>query len=400
MPFHGSNRGSNPLGDASLVFEIRGAGFLNKGAELMLLAIVAQLRERFPGCVICVAPTRNSGPMPLSKIREHGFHLKFARRKWGIQWGALGVLIPRFLRVRGRLVLERELTAVLDASGFAYADQWPLFNLVDLADIARACRRYGTKLVLLPQALGPFSDEIRRRLFRDSIASAALVFPRDLKSLDYLRDVCGGPERYQVAPDFTNLVAGEPPSDLAQFNNLVAIVPNQRMLDKSSAELAAAYLNFMVGLGQHIASLGYRIIVIVHETQLDTRLADEIARRISGAMTWSDEDPRRLKGVLGACRCVISSRYHALVAALSQGVPAFGTSWSHKYPALFSEYEFSQGLLDTNELSDAIRVVTDALSEPQHSVYRNHLRRKSDELCEQSRQMWSDVFQVISKTTV
>jgi colanic acid/amylovoran biosynthesis protein len=161
-----------------------------------------------------------------------------------------------------------------------------------------------------------------------------------------------------VAPDFTNLVTGELPSDLAQFNNTVAIVPNQRMLDKSSPALAASYFEFMVGLGQRLSSLGYRIIVVVHETQLDARLAAELAKRIAGAVTLSDEDPRKLKGVLGACRCVISSRYHALVAALSQGVPAFGTSWSHKYPALFSDYEFRQGLLDTADLSNAIQVVT------------------------------------------
>jgi colanic acid/amylovoran biosynthesis protein len=336
--------------------------------------------------------------MPFARIREHGFHLKFARRKWGIQWGALGVLIPRFLRVRWRLVLERELTAVLDASGFAYADQWPIFNLVDLADVARACRRYGTKLVLLPQAFGPFSDEIRQRLIREGIANASLVFPRDLKSLDYLRDACGESGYHQVAPDFTNLVTGEPPSDLVQFNNTVAIVPNQRMLDKSSPALAASYFEFMVGLGQRLSSLGYRIIVVVHETQLDARLAAELAKRIAGAVTLSDEDPRKLKGVLGACRCVISSRYHALVAALSQGVPAFGTSWSHKYPALFSDYEFRQGLLDTADLSNAIQVVTDALSEPQYSTHRSHLRAKADELSKQSGQMWSDVFQTISKT--
>ncbi len=392
MPFHGSNRGSNPLGDASLVVEIRGAGFLNKGAELMLQAAVAQLHDRFPNCVICVAPTRNSGPMPISKIREHRLHIKLAKRKWGIQWGALGALLPRVLRRRLGLVLSSELSAILDASGFAYADKWPLSNLEELADLATDCRRHGTRLIFLPQAFGPFSDQPRQSMMRDSADAASMIFARDTRSLEYLQQVCSPRVNLRLAPDFTNLVASQPPTDISTFNDVVALVPNRRMLDKANATIGAAYVDFMVAVGRHVCSLGYRVVVVVHELQLDAQLARDIAARIDGAVTLSEADPLRLKGVFGACRCVISSRYHALIAALSQGVPAFGTSWSHKYPALFGEYDFERGLLDATNLDDALEIVTETLHEPRYSSLRAHLDRKADELREQSRQMWSDVF--------
>ena len=392
MPFHGSNRGSNPLGDASLVVEIRGAGFLNKGAELMLQAAVAQLHDRFPNCVICVAPTRNSGPMPISKIREHRFHIKLDKRKWGVQWGALGALLPRALRRRLGLVLSSELSAILDAAGFAYADKWPLSNLEELADLATDCRRHGTRLIFLPQAFGPFSDQPRQSMMRESADAASMIFARDTRSLEYLQQVCSPRVNLRLAPDFTNLVASQPPTDISTFNDVVALVPNRRMLDKANATIGAAYVDFMVAVGRHVCSLGYRVVVVVHELQLDATLAQDIAAKINGAVTLSEEDPVRLKGIFGACRCVISSRYHAIIAALSQGVPAFGTSWSHKYPALFCEYDFERGLLDTTNLDGALEIVTGTLREPLYSSLRAHLDRKADELREQSRQMWSDVF--------
>ena len=289
-------------------------------------------------------------------------------------------------------VLSSELSAILDASGFAYADKWPLSNLEELADLATDCRRHGTRLIFLPQAFGPFSDQPRQSMMRDSADAASMIFARDTRSLEYLQQVCSPRVNLRLAPDFTNLVASQPPTDISTFNDVVALVPNRRMLDKANATIGAAYVDFMVAVGRHVCSLGYRVVVVVHELQLDAQLARDIAARIDGAVTLSEADPLRLKGVFGACRCVISSRYHALIAALSQGVPAFGTSWSHKYPALFGEYDFERGLLDATNLDGALEIVTETLHEPRYSSLRAHLDRKADELREQSRQMWSDVF--------
>ena len=45
----------------------------------------------------------------------------------------------------------------------------------------------------------------------------------------------------------------------------------------------------------------------------------------------------QVKSVIGSCDILLSSRYHALIAALSQQVPAVAIGWSHKYDELMAE---------------------------------------------------------------
>jgi colanic acid/amylovoran biosynthesis protein len=44
-----------------------------------------------------------------------------------------------------------------------------------------------------------------------------------------------------------------------------------------------------------------------------------------------------LKAIIGQCQLVISSRYHALIAAMSQGIAVGTAGWSHKYTELLEE---------------------------------------------------------------
>ncbi|MCH7637654.1 MAG: polysaccharide pyruvyl transferase family protein, partial [Proteobacteria bacterium] len=157
-----------------MIIEIRKAGFRNKGAELMLLAIIARLRAAYPDATLTITPSAPKGSEPFSKVTALGIYPKASLTRFGIEWGGVATLIPRRLRQRYGLVLDRDVDVVIDAAGFAYSDQWGDRPAVELARATRRWRRRGTKVILLPQAFGPFTDPVIRAAIVQAVDNADL----------------------------------------------------------------------------------------------------------------------------------------------------------------------------------------------------------------------------------
>ncbi len=83
---------------------------------------------------------------------------------------------------------------------------------------------------------------------------------------------------------------------------------------------------------------------LVHESRNDRAIAERVSARLGGVPIVEESDPLAIKGILGACKASVGSRFHGLVSALSQGVPALAVGWSHKYRMLFRDYGFEQGM--------------------------------------------------------
>jgi len=145
-----------------MIIEIRKAGFVNKGAELMLHAALQKLRTRYPDATFVMAPTPKKAEQPFRKLVQLGFYPKAWLWRYGIQWGTLANFAPRPLREMYGVVLDREVDVVVDAAGFAYSDQWGEDPCAELAQSTRRWKKNGTRVILLPQALGPFKSEKNR----------------------------------------------------------------------------------------------------------------------------------------------------------------------------------------------------------------------------------------------
>ena len=107
-------------------------------------------------------------------------------------------------------------------------------------------------------------------------------------------------------------------------------------------------------------------------------------------------DPVHAKALVGGADLVVSSRYHGLVNALSMGVPAVGTSWSHKYAHLLADYGCKDSLWDVGDPVSTERRLGAWLSEAELAARRESLRVPADTLKEASRVMWSRVREVVT----
>ena len=390
-------RPATRLGDPDLLIEIRKAGFINKGAELMLHAALEQLGRAYPDASFVMAPTSNREFAPYAKRSELGLLQKVAIRYRGIEFGDLAAIVPRRFRERYGVVLDSEVDAVIDAAGFSYSDHWGMGSTKILAQAASRWRKRGTKLVLLPQALGPFESRRIRTYLERAVENIDLLFAREPVSYQHVTKVVGERPNIKMAPDFTNLIDGILPEDFDADANRFAVVPNYRMIDKTSADVSERYLPFMTACTKYLQEQGQRPFLLVHEGPKDLWLAERIAEGVAGPVPIVKEDhPLKIKGILGACEGTLGSRFHGLVSALCQGVPSLATGWSHKYQMLFEDYGFPEGLLDLRadegEIHEKIDMITDLAKSREISSL---IAGKADELKARSRKMWEAVFQVL-----
>jgi len=380
-----------------MIIEIRKAGFVNKGAELMLNAILEKIREVYPDSIIAMAPNLKS--TPYEKRAELRLFQKVSLWRHGVQFGYLGAVIPEKIRKMYGIVLDKEVDIVLDAAGFAYSDQFNINNCLELANSCKRWKKNGTKVILLPQAFGPFSTKKIEKAMKVIVKNADLIFAREPISYEHLVRVVGEQEKIKIAPDFTNLLSGILDDDFNVDENQFCIVPNYRMIDKTSKEESEAYIPFLIKCVGYLLEKGKNPFILIHEGKNDLKLAKEINDAVGGLLPIVIEsNPLKIKGIISACEGLVGSRFHAIVSALSQGVPAIATGWSHKYMMLFEDYGFSEGIIavDSNrvEIKQKLDLIIDG--ESRESI-KSILTSKSEYQKKLSNKMWQDVLQLLNK---
>jgi colanic acid/amylovoran biosynthesis protein len=110
------------------------------------------------------------------------------------------------------------------------------------------------------------------------------------------------------------------------------------------------------------------------------------------------EDPLKVKGIIGASKAVVTSRFHGLVSALSQAIPSLSTGWSHKYQELLRDYDYEDALcevsIDEVYLNSKIELLLD---DTLRSEGINRLKQNSNIQKERSKEMWDKVLSVLLK---
>jgi colanic acid/amylovoran biosynthesis protein len=373
--------------------EIRGAEFANKGAELMLRAVMEQVAARLPEARFVLAPADRRPYIQRARLGTYQ-KLSFSRLGTYASAGIAQALPRRFRRYYG-MITAAEIDVMLDASGFAFGDQWGVSSTAKAAAVQEHAKKVGTKVIVLPQALGPFASAKAREAAKRFVDSSDLLFPRDDASYQYVVEAVGNRPNVIKAPDFTNLIEGVAPAS-AEFDSRACVIPNARMVEMTAAEGKARYVPFLRTVLETLLEGGARPFILLHADP-DSKMAADIAATFDPAIPVVNEsDPLKIKGLIGRSSVVISSRFHGLVSALSQGVPALAAGWSHKYEMLFQDYGFPEGIVDVKaETADVRARVADIIQPERAGALRRHLTAMAATEKERSRSMWELVFQCI-----
>jgi polysaccharide pyruvyl transferase WcaK-like protein len=126
----------------------------------------------------------------------------------------------------------------------------------------------------------------------------------------------------------------------------IAIVPSRVIADK-----LPDYTEQLVGIAKSLHASGWGIEVIVHswrenDHQIrnnDIPVAREIVQRlqiegIPVQLTGYGLDSGQIRSAIGRNTVVLTSRFHGMIAALSEARPVVVVGWSHKYAEVLHDF--------------------------------------------------------------
>lgn len=363
---------------------VLGIGFPNKGAELMLEAI----REWAEAL-----PVRVRIALPLNAPFAH--RVRFSA--WAIAshpW-RFGNLAPAKVCDKLGLVRDCDVDVLIDASGYAYGDPWGAAKAANrLGNSIEKLKRKGKRVILLPQAFGPFLDRRLKRVMYKIIQHADLIYARDPISLDALFALDSSNRSIRRGYDFTCLVSGKPFNGMESNVGAIGLIPNHKMYSMGTTVKESGYLDYLVNVSKGLLAREKKVVLILHEGEKDRQICEIINERLGGRLTIvARENPKEIKMAIGCCSAVLTSRFHGFASALFQSVPALATTWSHKYEMLATDFgveEYILKLLDADATIEHLMKISEECD-----VVKLRLSQSAEDLKIKVKSMWREIETLI-----
>jgi polysaccharide pyruvyl transferase WcaK-like protein len=380
-----------------MIVEIYGARFVNKGAEMMLYAIVNKIKEQYPDAKFVLSC---SSKAEFNLLTQKGFYKKLTYRKHLLDLGDLGRFIPKWIRQKNNIILEKEINVFFEASGFAYGDQWTYRMANYVANKFEKFKKNKTKLIVMPQALGPFNKPLNNQHSTRFLNSADFVFVRDKQSFEYVEKLDIKHKNVKLMPDFTMLLKPQVDEKHINLKDKVLIVPNKKVITTSKiANIEELYTEMFKEIILRLKSKNLEAAFVIHEGIGDYQVANAINAKLPNPIEiiW-EKDIYKLKGVISQGKALIGSRFHSLVSSLSQAVPSIAIGWSHKYQMLFEDFNTGKSIIKVDDNKD------DYLHKIDRFFDDNQLQLEKQNLVDQSTiqkmkidEMWQIIFEKIIK---
>lgn len=373
---------------------IDGTNTLNKGAELMLLAVLEQIESFDQNSIVFY----NSN-QPGEKQFTHNFNLRI-KRNWINKYNRISVAVLRKLGLPYAFLTSKHprknIDLVLDAAGFQFSDQWNYTKqrLDILENYYKTLKSFGTKIVLLPQAFGPFKTKNGIRSVEIISKYADLIYAREKVSYDFLIGAGCDPSKVRIQSDFTLLSKGSFPFNFEHLKGQVCIIPNKKMITHVSKG-ASDYLGFMKRLALELQELNQKLFILNHEGVGDLNICNILNEALGGKIeVVNGLNALEVKGLIGGSKMVVSSRYHGVASALNQVVPCLATSWNHKYEMLFKDFGINDGVLDISKPELLKNKLVDFFNN--YDQTKTVLEGKKIVLSTETRKMWEDIWDLYS----
>mgnify|MGYP003294079272 CR=1 FL=1 len=378
---------------------LSGVETINKGAELMLYAILQEIERKHPDAIVylpCLAAKQGLDYFHTSlKLRAKPYTniINFFNNYY-IMRVIQKLRLPRLFLTDSHVIPNVDY--FIDASGFHFSDQFNYdhFQVAYWERILTGYYKQGTKIIFLPQAFGPIQLESTRSLIQLLNKYSSIIMPREQVSYNHLLNSGVNMSKVHLFPDFTSLVKGNIRKEYSHLVGAVCIIPNMRMIDKGVVN-KSDYIEYIHTIISTVKSLGYTPYILNHEGNGDKKLSYECVNGFSEDVeVVTNLNALDVKGLISSSYLVISSRFHGVASSLNSAVPCLSTSWSHKYEELYKDYELDSCVLDLKNMDILHNTLNYYLDKSINHRTRKHLISRISQLKNKTKEMWEIIWNV------
>lgn len=377
----------------------------NRGGPAMALSFIDQIRRHLPANFVFAV---ESTYLELEKTWAARYGVEVVPRDSILGWVFTNSELIRLMRwlkgsLRGRTTnvshddirFQRwvhkkyqdafdKADCVINLNGIAFVGDGTRFWQQALSE--RTCsiyaKRHNKPFFRFIMSYGPFKDWRVKLLAKLEFANLPCVMARGELAANYCRAVAGNTPVYAF-PDVA--ITLQPASEtwlygyLRRFHlqpgDYIVLSPSAviaSMPAKSNSSVGSKHISVFATIAKHYLSLGKTILFVPHMTSpkpsdCDLIVCKKVVNMLANEGTGKnccyvvdDElDCREFKALISGAQLAIVSRYHALVAALSTGVPAVTVGWNDKYQDLLDFYKSAEFAVDarTGEPSAVAEIV-------------------------------------------
>ena len=355
----------------------------NRGAEAMLMTVIAKIREVDPEAVFnvyTIYPQKDKLLIQDPKIRFFSgeplsvalVHFPFAMLAAPFRLLKFKFPLPKSVKIL------RDSDYLLDLGGITFSDGRVIQLFYNVFTIWPAML-LGVPVIKLSQAMGPFNTTLNRKLATHFLPKCHKIFTRGSMTDSYTNQLMGTNNTEQAA-DIAFLY--EPEYSLSQENEeqieelkskikawkqtgekVISVVPSSLVL-KRSVKQGGDYPGKLLNLFLSTKDESVRYVFLPNGTRegsdklmnndiiainvIQEKFKQELDQVSFEKIEWVNYDinTRGVRQIIGLTDGLVASRFHAMVAGLSLCVPTMVIGWSHKYRETLADFGMQSYAID------------------------------------------------------
>ncbi len=405
----------------------------NKGAAAMLQSSIKQLKERYGERLDILlmstypaADRKLIAEMPekydnIRVVNAKPEKLLFIAFPLAILYSFLRFVpfVNKLLRMNKIIKAYSQADIVIDEAGISFVDSRGFVMNTYAFVCAAVPMLCGVPVVKYSQALGTFKNGWNKFLAKWILPKIKLICARgkitqeNLAGIGITKNVKLCADGAFSMPDseyWAERVEQLCRSDSFYNDNVVALSISSVVQGKCE-KMGVDYKSCMVQFADWLTESGYNVLLIANAAREgsvkprnnDLMICDEVynCAKNKDKLRWYPREmsPEEIRELLSRSKCLVASRFHAMIGALEKCTPVLLIGWSHKYKEVLDMFELGEYAVDFSalEINALKEKFTGFMAE--NDAIRAKIREHLPAVLESSRENIAAISEVIDKVT-